>query len=400
MRLFLATAGSRGDVEPFLALARRARDEGHEVRLAVTREFEDTVRAAGIDTSVLDGNFADLVAAQGVSPWAAVRSFRTTVGPMMDRILRSSVAAAVHFRPDVIAHHPKILSAPLAAAHLDVPHVLCETVPVVTPTRRFPAPGVVSRDLGPLNRATYQAAAAGEAMFRGSLRDLRVQLGLGPNDEVPVRARDLVAVSPTLLSRPADWPSATVLTGQWYEPAADVAGSDRDLDDFLAGGPVVYAGFGSMATGNPEARARAVVGAARDLGLRTLVVTGWGGLALPGDLRGPDVLVREAVSHASVLPRCTVAVHHGGAGTSHAVVRAGTPSVVVPFLGDQPFWATLLHRRGFAAAPVPARALSRERLRVALSQAPEQGAVASAAASMRHEDGTGRAMAELAAVGA
>src|SRR5687767_5694310 len=115
----MVTAGSRGDVEPFLALARRAMREGHDVRLGVTRDFVDTTTAAGIDAVALDGDYAELVADQGVSPVAAIRAFRTTIVPMMTALLRSSTSAAIGFKPDVIVSHPKVLSAPLAAAKLD-----------------------------------------------------------------------------------------------------------------------------------------------------------------------------------------------------------------------------------------------------------------------------------------
>ena len=165
MRILLLTAGSRGDVEPFLALARRAAADGHDVRLGVTREF--VAQARDVDVVPLDGDYAALVAAQGVSVWAALRSYRVTVAPMLAAILRSAARAAVDHRPDVIVHHPKVLSAGLAAARLGVPHVLCEIVPTLTPTREFPAAGIVARDLGPLNRWTYAPGSPARRNGRG-----------------------------------------------------------------------------------------------------------------------------------------------------------------------------------------------------------------------------------------
>ncbi len=396
MRILLLTAGSRGDVDPFVALARRAEREGHQVRLGVTRDFVADVRAAGVDAVGLDGDFSALVAAQGVSPLAAMRSYRTTIAPMMAGMLRSAARAAVDHRPDVVVHHPKVLSAPLAAARLDAPCVLGEIVPVVTPTRQFPAAGVTTLDLGRLNPVTYRLSAAAGAMFAGQLREIRAELGLPRRGALPEPARTLVPVSPALLPRPSDWPATTVLTGAWQaDPAAAAAAADAELDEFLAAGPVVYAGFGSMAAGDPAARGRAIVAAARAAGLRTLACTGWGGLAVPDDAHGADVLVRRAVPHAAVLPRCAAAVHHGGAGTVHAVVRAGLPSVVVPFLADQPFWGELLHRRGLAARPVPARRCTAARLGAAFGELPERTAVRAVGERIAAEDGCGAALAVL-----
>lgn len=144
MRMMFLTAGSRGDVDPFVALARRAQSAGHDVRVAVTRDFVGHVRAGGLDAIGLDGDYSALVAGQGASPWAAVRSFRTVIRPMMAAFLRSAADAALGYRPDVLVHHPKVLSAPLAAARLGIPHVLVEIVPTITPTRQFPAAGCVA----------------------------------------------------------------------------------------------------------------------------------------------------------------------------------------------------------------------------------------------------------------
>ncbi|MGH8917176.1 MAG: glycosyltransferase, partial [Actinomycetes bacterium] len=258
--MLMMTAGSRGDVEPFVALARRAVREGHTVRLGVTREFVDTAIAAGIDAVALDGDYAELVADQGVSPLATIRSFRTTIVPMMTALLRSSTQIALDFKPDVIVNHPKLLSAPLAAAKLDIPHVLCEIVPVVTPTREFPAAGVTTVDLGPLNPLTYRATGAANRMFAGPLREVGAELGLRPGAAVAPAVRSLVPISPSLLTRPADWPASTVITGAWHQLGRD-AEPDAELVEFLAAGDVVYAGFGSMAAGDAVARGRAVVGA-------------------------------------------------------------------------------------------------------------------------------------------
>ena len=399
MRILLLTAGSRGDVEPFLALGRRAAREGHVVRIGVTREFVGTATEAGLDVAPLDGDYQALVEAQGVSAIAAMRAYRSTIAPMMAGILRSAAEAAVAFRPDVIVHHPKILSADLAAAHLGVPTVLVEMVPVSTPTAAFPAPGVVSADLGPLNRVTYRAGDAAAGMFRGVLRDLRAELGLPKKGGVPTRVRSLVTASPALLPRPADWPETTILTGQLHESDAVPAAPDPELESFLAAdGDVVYAGFGSMASGDGAARGRAIVRAARAAGLRTLVATGWGGIAVPDDFRGDDLLVRRAVDHAAVLPRCAVAVHHGGAGTVHAVVRAGLPSIVVPFLADQPFWGRLLARRGLGAPPVPSGKVTEVRMAAALRAVPSPSAVQPVAEQLRAEDGCAVALEVLGSI--
>ncbi len=385
MRIALVTAGSRGDVEPFAALARRAIDAGHDVALAVPQD--PGVDLSGLPVRHLRISFHDLVGDAGVSPVAALRTFRSTIRPAMARMLEDALRTILQLRPDVVVHHPKVLTAPVAATHLGVPSVVVSAVPALSATRAFPAPGVVARDLGgPLNRLTYSALRGSSAMFAGDVRRAARRAGVsGPAD--PPHA-SLAPVSPELLSRPADWPASARLTGSW-PPATGGAALPAGVQAFMDRGPFLYAGFGSMTGGDPLERARTVIVSARVVGLRILLATGWGGLALPRDLAGDgDVLAVPEVDHDVVLPRAEVAVHHGGAGTVHAALRAGTPSVVVPFAADQAFWGAAVAARGLGPAPVPSTKLSRGRLQPALERALTQRAhVAQVGARVRAEDG-------------
>jgi sterol 3beta-glucosyltransferase len=392
MKMMLLTAGTRGDVEPFFALARAAGARGHEVRTAIPENSgADT---AGLDTVSLRMDFAQLVSDQGVSPRAAARTFKTVIRPAVGRLLSAAVEHIVAFAPDVVVYHPKVLSAPAAAQRLGIPSVLVETVPALTPTREFPSPIIPAASLGPLNRFSYLPARVATLMFR---RELQAALDFLPPGRTPATGTraTLIPVSPHLLPRPADWPASVHLTGHWAaEPAA--LEIDDELKAFLAGGDFVYAGFGSMKAGDSRERGTAVIEAARRNGLRALVATGWGGIEVPPAVMGGDVLVRESVAHHMVLPRAAAAIHHGGAGTVHAVARAGIPSVVVPFIADQPFWGALLHRRGLGPQPVPYRKLTADRLARALGEAGSCRIQAARTGELvRAEDGTAVAVGVL-----
>jgi sterol 3beta-glucosyltransferase len=392
MKMMLLTAGTRGDVEPFFALARAAGARGHEVRTAIPENSgADT---AGLDTVSLRMDFAQLVSDQGVSPRAAARTFKTVIRPAVGRLLSAAVEHIVAFAPDVVVYHPKVLSAPAAAQRLGIPSVLVETVPALTPTREFPSPIIPAASLGPLNKFSYLPARVATLMFR---RELQAALDFLPPGRTPATGTraTLIPVSPHLLPRPADWPASVHLTGHWAaEPAA--LEIDDELKAFLAGGDFVYAGFGSMKAGDSRERGAAVIEAARRNGLRALVATGWGGIEVPAAVMGGDVLVRESVAHHMVLPRAAAAIHHGGAGTVHAVARAGIPSVVVPFIADQPFWGALLHRRGLGPQPVPYRKLTADRLARALGEAGSCRIQAARTGELvRAEDGTAVAVGVL-----
>src|SRR5690606_28499518 len=132
--------------------------------------------------------------------------------------------------------------------------------------------------------------------------------------------------------RPADWPPTALITGDWHEQDT-VSEVDPEVDAFTRDNiPFIYAGFGSMTGGDPVARAEATIEGARKAGARVIMATGWGGLQPPARTGGRDLLIRETVPHTTVLPLAIAAIHHGGAGTAHAVARSGIPSIVVPFL--------------------------------------------------------------------
>ena len=390
--MMLLTAGTRGDVEPFAALARHAASRGHEVRLALP---DDADAPEGVDTVALGLDVQRVLSPAGRTPWALAHHMGAEVRPAMRRMLAAAVRETVAFDPDVVVHHPLVLSAPMVADSLGVPRVLVEFAPVATPSERFPAAGgpTATRDLGAYNRFTYAVPRTAARLFDADVARAAAELPSGrrPAWRLPSRAT-LMAVSPALLARPDDWPERVHQTGAWYEEAP-AASPDPVVDDFLGTAPFIVASFGSMATGDASARGGAIVTAARSHGLRVLLVTGWGGLALPAECRGPDVLAVRSAPFDAVLPGATLAVHHGGAGTSHAVARAGVPAVVVPVTADQPFWAAQLHRRGVAAAPIPLRRLSAGTLVPAMTDAlSHRERAAQVGRLMRREHGVQRAL--------
>lgn len=398
MRVLLATAGSRGDVEPFFSLASALREGGHVVRVAVP---DDPHTGADADVVSLGVSFADL--GRAVAENGGIRAFREHIRPAMRTILGRVVDEAVNWQPDVIVGHPKLLTVPVVAEHLGVPYLTVELTPVLSPTGEFPAAGVLNHSLGStINRLTYRAAAMGERMFRPDIRAARQRLGLSSSQRLAPPSGSLVAVSPTLLPRPADWPATAHLTGDWPPHSPPSQETNAVVRGFIAGdAPFLYAGFGSMRGGDAATRAEAIVDGGRRAGLRVLLATGWGGLEPPQRCLGGDVLVVSSVPHGLVLPHATVAIHHGGAGTVHAATRAGTPSVLVPFLADQPFWARLLHRSGLTGLPLDRDRLTPDRVRGAIADAVDRRtAVDRIAERMRAENGPATAAAIIAQIAA
>ncbi|KPF42559.1 hypothetical protein D621_20685 [beta proteobacterium AAP51] len=419
MRVLLLTLGSRGDIEPFIALGIGLRAAGHSATLCASHRFGPLIEGHGLRHAPMDDGFLELLHSPAgraglersgsfVGMLSTALRLARQVGPMQLQIQRDCWAAALACQPDLIVHHLKIMGAPDIAHVLGVPAVLVPLVPMVQPTAERPCPVL----------PTWPDRLAGAAARRAGYRlvnALAVRFGLGPvkrwrrAEGLPPRpaALDLRhdaagqpvgllhAHSEWLLPRPADWPPQAVATGFWRLPAASSWQPSPALQAFLeAGPPPIYVGFGSMAGRDPAGLARTVIEALARAGMRGVLARGWGGLEareVPAQVH----LIDEA-PHDRLLPLMAAVVHHGGAGTTAAALHAGRPSVICPFFGDQPFWGSLLHRTGLAPAPLPQRRLTTERLAAAMHQAVHDEPLRRAAAAMgerlRAEDGVARAV--------
>jgi sterol 3beta-glucosyltransferase len=398
MRVLLVTMGSRGDVEPFAALAVELARAGHEPLLAAPRRLTEDAAARGLPVAPLDdGVFVLQEEVAGRGTRASITAARSAL-PLLRRWL-DDLATLRDSRPDVVVYAPKSLGAPHLADLLGVPSIAALPIPLFSPTARFPSPLSPVRPPRFLNRASWRLAAVIEAPYRRMVRSWRSEtLGLtGPTPGLTERvARDgvLHAWSPHLLPAPDDWATELAPTGFWSLPPNGGAALPPALDRFLdAGEPPVYVGFGSMLAKDPEAFTRAVLDGLHRSGRRAVLATGWGALR-PSHV--PETVhVLDQTPHGLLLPRTAVAVHHGGIGTVAAAVRAGVPQVIRPFLGDQPFWARRVHELGIAAPPLTGR-LTADRLAAAIDDAAvKAGTAQELAAQVRAEDGAAAAVARI-----
>jgi sterol 3beta-glucosyltransferase len=207
--------------------------------------------------------------------------------------------------------------------------------------------------------------------------------------------RVLYGFSRHVVPRPADWPDSAQITGYWFldEPHWQPS---QALRDFLDAGPKpIYVGFGSMVSAQAEQFTACVLDAMGRTGQRAVLATGWGGLAAKEGAQDERIFMTQGAPHDWLFPRMAAAVHHGGAGTTAAAVRAGIPSVIVPFYGDQPFWARCLQREGAAPPALDRKHLSAEALANAIDSTLQESMRRSAATlgeRVRAEDGVGAAL--------
>jgi sterol 3beta-glucosyltransferase len=232
---------------------------------------------------------------------------------------------------------------------------------------------------------------------RAGVEELRRELGLRPldrsviEDDFASRVGTLGLWSESVLPAPHDWPDNFRITGYCFLPPHMRARlnetTPQRLEEWLsAGSPPIFFGFGSMPVLDPKRMFEDVQRVARRLGARALIGAGWTSYKHDGD---EDVFVAGAFDHDAVLPRCRAAVHHGGAGTTAAALRAGIPAVVCSVFGDQPFWGWHLTRLGVGTT-LPFQRVNATRLEEALRRVLRSDTNARAAAlgaRLRAEDG-------------
>ncbi|MFI0787945.1 glycosyltransferase [Streptomyces lydicus] len=391
MRILIATAGSRGDVAPYTGLGARLHAAGHTVVVAADARSAGLVRDGGLTFRPLplDRLAAEGRTGAGLSPAAQLRLAREWAPRAADAL--ADVCAA---DTDVLLLSGSLAPLGLVAAEgLRLPALGVFLQPLA-PTREFPPVLLGARSWGPYgNRAAARGAQALLALaFAPGVRHLRRRLGV-TRAALGRRRADwpvLHGFSPTVVPRPPDWRPGLAVAGYWWpaEPAGWTP--PGRLTDFLrAGPPPVFVGFGSMAATDPERLGDLVGRALRLARVRGVVQAGWAGLSVAGD----DVLTVGEVPHSWLFPRTAAVVHHAGAGTTAAGLRAGVPAVPVPMMLDQSFWASRLTALGVSPARLPFRHLSAERLadavRAAVHEPRYRHRARQLAALVAAEDGAG-----------
>ncbi|HSF79831.1 MAG TPA: glycosyltransferase [Anaerolineales bacterium] len=414
MRITILTAGSRGDVQPYVALGIGLQRLGFKVRIATHKIFASLIREYDLDFAPLEGDPRAVVqaaegrdwVASGRNPFGFLAGFQRLMGPVMQQAFQDAwvacqdsqavLVSSLGFYPGhSIAHK---LGVPLLQAYLQPIH----------PTSAFPSPifptplkghilyNYLTHVLG--GQLFWQVMRPGLNLARHELLDLPPLPGMGALVFWDLARRSLPVVygySPSVLPRPHSWGEWINVVGYWFMPESDWT-PPNDLADFIAAGkPPVYVGFGSMADRDPERLTGIVLEALARSGQRAVVLSGWGGLQ-PGDL--PDsVFPVNSVPHAWLFLRVAAIVHHGGAGTTASALRAGVPSIVVPFFGDQFFWGQTITRLGVSPGVLERRELNGERLASFIHAAVQDQGVRSRAealgARIRAESGVEKAAA-------
>ena len=409
-RLTFLCFGSRGDVQPYVALGIGFKKAGYAVRVATHAIFKDLVERHGLGFAPVKGNPRDLLerdAARetlktGDNIIGMTFGFRKMVESILGEMLESALEACSG--SDALLYGLMGIPAYHLADKWNIPRFPMLLQPA-TRTGEFPALDFPDVGLGSgYNKFTW---ALGEQLFwvmMGQATDRWRHETLGLSSLTARQQHDRLyreklpftyGISEHVLPRPRDYPAWHCLVGYWFLDQSTGWSPPADLVEFIcAGSKPIYVGFGSMNAGEAQRTTTIVLDALRSTKQRAIFLKGWGGLHAE-DLP-ENVHMVESVPHEWLFPQVSCIVHHGGAGTTAAAFRAGIPQVILPHFADQPFWATRAHKLGVAPKPVYMKKLNAADLADAIASALQDRETQSRANALgeaiRSEDGVTRAV--------
>jgi sterol 3beta-glucosyltransferase len=414
MRIRIITIGSQGDVRPYVALGVGLHAAGHDVRVVTHPSFEALVREHGLDFAPVAGDPREMADNRqlralhddGKNMFRWWRTFNEVDAPLMRQRLRDCWEACSDADVIVVSILPYLLGYAVARK-LQVPLVRGFYFPV-SPTRSYAADFVPAwmQKSQAVNLASYkmqrqvlwQVARPWVASACREVLGLKSLPFLEPFGELDRQQQLLLyAYSPSVSPPPADWGKWIDVTGYWFLDRSTDWTPPPALAAFLEDGPppIYIGGFGSMTNREPAELVGHVTRALALSGQRAVVLTGWGGLSAAELPR--EIFAIDWVPFDWLLPRVAAAVHHGGAGTTAASLRAGVPTIVVPFFLDQFYWGKRVFELGVGPRPILRKSLQADTLAAAIRVATTDSGMRRRAAKLgeriRAENGVARAVA-------
>lgn len=400
MHFGLFTYGSRGDVQPFIALALGLMESGHQVTLAAPGNFRELVESYGVTFHALYGNAeAILHSAEGEriiksgNNVAFVRFMFSTTHQMRHPLFDTLYDACLKVDA-IITVNTFVLFLGIIAEKLNKKWAIVQLNPPMVPTREFPFLMLNVPSVSWLNMVTYDVV---NRLFwqlgRKDVLEFRKQLGLPALKKSIVKiwqeARIPVihAYSPQIIPKPNDWANHYTVSGFFDLPVVtDKQSLVNQLPAGLAGwlsagDKPLYIGFGSIPVPDAELLKSLMLEVISQTNIRIVFCTGWS--KIPDMPVHPNLFVIDRINHAWLFPKCKAAVIHGGIGTLAAVLKAGIPVIVASIFADQPTWGRIVEGKG-NGIHIPWKKLSARRLVKALQQS-EQPAMVAAAIDMGNE---------------
>ncbi|KAJ7182660.1 putative sterol glucosyltransferase [Mycena crocata] len=388
LNIVIQVVGSRGDVQPFIALGNELQKHGHRVRLATHNVFQDFVKESTLEFFPIGGDPAELMTYMVKNPGLIpnmkslregdIQRKRAMVAEMLQGCWKSCV------EPDTVSHAPfvaeAIIANPPSFAHvhcaqaLGIPVHLMFTMPWSS-TRAFPHPlanlkysstdPIIANyvSYGIVEFLTWQGLGDVINKWRNSIDLEPVPISEGPSLAETLKVPFTYCWSPALVPKPADWASHIDICGFFFRDPP-IYTPPPDLDAFLrAGPPPVYIGFGSIIIDDPQGMSAILIEAVQATGVRAIISRGWSKLDGPPL---PNIFFLGDCPHEWLFQHVQAVIHHGGAGTTACGLLNGRPTTIIPFFGDQPFWGNMVAAAGAGPKPIPHKVLDAQNLAKAI----------------------------------
>jgi sterol 3beta-glucosyltransferase len=410
MKLTVIGMGTRGDAQPAIALGKALKAAGYQVRILASKGFESWIESHGLEVAPSHIDIHEMMSSEGGKQWVdsgnnAVRELQAMRGLMNDvgGVMARDVWEACHDADAVIASFTTDPAALSSVQKRPIPLIRTMLQPL-NPTRNgacFPnLPFPNSKNWINLQISHFARGLLWSVHEQATNKFRQEVLNLPPlTSKTFYQALDVLPLlhgfSEHVIPRAEEWGANVHTTGYWFLDEDEQWQPSAALLDFLnAGAPPVCIGFGSMTGRNPEQTSAIVLEAIKLSGQRVILLSGWAGVGLK-DLP-KDIFQLKSAPHGWLFPRTAAVVHHGGAGTTAAGLRAGVPSIVVPHFSDQPLWGERVKALGVGPKPILRSKLTAERLAKAIREAVEDEGIkrraAELGAKIRAEDGVGNAV--------
>jgi len=391
MRILLSTIGSRGDVQPLVALALQLKALGQDVHMCVPPDFRAWIEGLGIPVTPIGPELRSTGKANPMSTRPAAEQ----IHQMMEDTVATqfeTITVAAQGCDMIIGATALQIAAPSIAEKMGIPYFFAAYCPAVLPSPHHAPPVLSMQGDKPVTMTDYSELWEKDAQrwnlhWRDILNSHRTKLGLSAVSDVRsyiLTTQPWLASDPTLGPWPDPADQSVFQSGAWILP--DDHPLSPELDVFLdAGEPPIYFGFGSNSA--PTDLSRVMIESARALGRRAILLRGWADLTLVDN--ETDCIAIGEVNHQALFKRVAAIVHHGGAGTTHAAARGGAPQVLIPQHYDQHYWAGRVEELGIGIAHTTSTPTA-DSLTSALEQALQPDVIANAqtiAATVRN-DGT------------
>jgi sterol 3beta-glucosyltransferase len=379
MQITIVSPGSRGDVQPYVALGRRLIEAGNAVKLVSTKNHEELVIANGVDFWSIEKSTEDMIRSEKMRKVLESGKLLASLAKMGKELKKNAELVAKRTLEACVDANLVIAGV----SGLFIAHSIAEKLSIPFLTH------FLTRQL------FWQAYRPTDKIIRKEILGLTTYPMMGPFKSAGLdKGEILYGLSPSVIPKPKDWGDNIHLTGFWFLDSTEDLEPTAELENFVeSGSPPVYVGFGSMSNRKPEETADIVLQALKMTGQRAIMYSGWGSLQksnVPS-----NVLMVDSAPHTWLFPRCSAVIHHGGAGTTAAGLRGGTPSIVVPFHGDQPFWGKLVAELSVGPKPIPHKKLTAKRLTQAIRDAQSaeiRERARELGAMIQKEDGTANAI--------